>query len=152
MLLAINEDLDDKSWLEAIANNIAGRPAAGWRDEDLQRFTVELHSIAGAFRRYLALHFETLARNDKAGFDAHRVTITTPDGAEYSDVVWVDEESKPQLQAAARQALEAAEALLGARGGEALMALLAGTVTGARQDGSIHVVPATPERKVHDAR
>jgi hypothetical protein len=151
VLLAANDDLDDKAWLEAVANNIAGRPAAGWRDEDVQRFTVELQGIAGAFRRYQALHFETLARNDKAGFDAHRITITAPDGAEYSDVVWVDDESKPQLLAAARQALEAAESLLGPRGGEALMALLAGNVVGTRHDGSARVALATPQRKARNA-
>ena len=64
----------------------------------------ELHGIAGAFRRYQALHYEALARNSQAGFDAHRVTITAPDGREYSDVVWVDDETRLQLQDAADQA------------------------------------------------
>ena len=151
VLLAASEDLDDEAWLEAVANNIAGRPAAGWRDEDAQRFAVELHGIAGAFRRYQALHYEALARNSKAGFAAHRVTITSPDGTEYSDVVWVDDATKPQLQNAADQALDAAEKLLGSRGGEALIALLAGTVAGARHDASEHVAPATPQRKARNA-
>ena len=87
VLLACNDDLDDDAWLEAVANNIAGRPAAGWRDQDTERFLAELHSIGGAFRRYQALHYEALARNSQAGFDAHRITITAPDGTEYSDMV-----------------------------------------------------------------
>ena len=86
--------LDDEAWLEAVANNIAGRPAAGWRDQDADRFMAELHGIGGAFRRYQALHYEALARNSQAGFDAHRITITAPDGREYSDVVWVDDETR----------------------------------------------------------
>lgn len=151
VLLAANEDLDDEAWLEAVANNIAGRPAAGWRDEDVQRFTVELHGIAGAFQRYQALHYEALARNRKTGFAAHRITVTSPDGSEYSDVVWIDEQAKPQLQVAADRALEVAEDLLGLRGGEALMALLAGTVAAARHDASTRVTPATPQRKARDA-
>jgi hypothetical protein len=151
VLLAAAEDLDDEAWLEAVANNIAGRPAAGWRNEDAQRFTVELRGIAGAFRRYQALHYEALATNSKAGFAAHRVTVTSPDGSEYTDVVWVDDETKPQLQDAADQALEAAEKLLGPRGGEALLALLAGTVAGARHNASAHVASATPQRKAQNA-
>ena len=87
VLLACNDDLDDEAWLEATANNIAGRPAAGWRDQDTERFQAELHGIGGAFRRYQALHFEALASNSHAGFDAHRITVTGPDGTEYSDVV-----------------------------------------------------------------
>jgi hypothetical protein len=150
VLLVANEDLDDNAWLEAVANNIAGRPAAGWRDEDVERFTVELRAIASAFRRYQALHYEVLAGNGKAGFAAHRVTVTSPGGSEYSDVVWVDEQTKPQLQDVADQALYAAEKLFGPRAGEALMALLAGTVVRARHDGSARVARATPQRKAQN--
>jgi hypothetical protein len=151
VLLAANDDLDDEAWLEAILNNVAGRPAAGWRDDDTQRFTVELHGIAGAFRRYLALHYETLASNHKAGFSAHRITVTSPDGTEFSNVVWVDDETEPQLRDVADQALEAAEKMLGARGGEALIALLASNVTGTRQDAHEHVSPAGLQRKARNA-
>ena len=152
VLLASNDDLDDEAWLEAIANLIAGRPAAGWRDEDAERFTVELRDLGGAFRRYQALHYEALARNTQAGFEAHRITVTAPDGAEYSDVVWVDDESRPQLRDAAQQALATAEKLLGPRGGEALLALLAGTVAHARHDDSANAEPTTLRREARDAR
>jgi hypothetical protein len=151
VLLAANDELDNEAWLEAVANNIAGRPAAGWRDEDAQRFAVDLRGIAGAFHRYQALHFEALARSNQAGFAAHRVTITSPDGAEYSDVVWIDDETEPQLQTAARQALGEAEKVLGPRGGEALIALLAGIVAGAGHDVSAHTTGATSQRKARNA-
>ena len=151
VLLAANDDLDDEAWLEAVANNVAGRPAAGWRDEDAERFTVELRGISGAFRRYQALHYEALARNSHPGFDAQRVTITSPDGTEYSDVVWVDDESRPQLRDTADKALAEATRLLGPRGGEALLALIAGNVVGARHDEPAHVAPTTSPRKVRDA-
>ena len=151
VLLAANDDLDDEAWLEAVANNIAGRPAAGWRDEDAERFGVELRGIGGAFRRYQALHYEALARSSLPGFDAQRVTITSPDGTEYSDVVWVDDESRPRLRDTADRALAEAKRLLGPRGGEALLALIAGNVTGARHDDPDHVAPTTPPREVRDA-
>jgi hypothetical protein len=152
VLLAINEDLDHEAWLEAIANNVAGRPAAGWREEDAERFTVELHGIAGTFRRYQALHYEALAGNGEAGFDAHRITITSPDGTEHSDVIWVDDETKHQLHEVASRAVTEAENLLGERGREALLALLAGTVGGVKHDKTVNVVPTAPDRKARDAR
>jgi hypothetical protein len=152
VLLAGNDDLDDEAWLEAIANNIAGRPAAGWRDEDAERFTAELQGIGGAFRRYQALHYEVLARNNRAGFDAHRITITAPDGTEYSDVVWIGDETRTQLRDTAERALAAAQGMLGPRGREALLALLAGTVAGSTHDETTHVAPSAPQRKACDAR
>jgi hypothetical protein len=151
VLLAADENLDDEAWLEAIANNIAGRPAPGWRDEDAQRFDVELRVIGGAFHRYQALHFETIAKDSVEGFEPHRVTITSPGGNEYNDVVWVDQTTKPRLQEAVDNAIAAAEILLGSRGGQALMALLAGTVTGARHDQSMAIETTASQRKVHHA-
>jgi hypothetical protein len=152
VLLACNVDLDDEAWLEAVANLIAGRPAGGWRDEDAERFIVELRAVGGAFRRYQALHYEALARNSHAGFDAHRITVTAPDGTEYNDVVWVGNEIGPQLRHAAEQALAAAEELLGPRGAEALLAVLAGTVAGARQDEAVNASLTAPKGKARDAR
>lgn len=151
VLLASNDVLDDEAWLEAVANNVAGRPAAGWRDEEAERFSVELRGIGGAFRRYQALHYEALARNSQPGFDAQRVTITSPDGTEYSDVVWVDDVSRPQLRDTADRALAEAKRLLGPRGGEALLALIAGNVAGTCHDERAHVVPTTSPREVRDA-
>ena len=149
VLLAANEDLDNDAWLEAMANNIAGRPAAGWRDEDVERFNAELRVIGGAFRRYQALHFETIAKDTTAGFEPHRVTITSPGGNEYNDVVWVDQAIKPRLQETIDSAIAAAEKVLGRRGGEALMALLAGTLVGARDDANETGETPKSQRKVH---
>jgi hypothetical protein len=134
VLLAINDDLDDEAWFEALVNNVALRPAAGWRDEDQERFELEVQLISGAFRRYQSLLFATLAQDDRRGFEPHKVTITSPDGSEYNDVIWINETEKPKLQKAMNDAIEIAQALLGSRGGEALMALLAGTVLASKQD------------------
>ena len=152
VLLAGNDDLDDEAWLEAIANNIAGRPAAGWRDEDAERFELNSTASAAPSAGTRRLHYEALARNNQAGFDAHRITITAPDGTEYSDVVWVDDETRAQLRDTAERALAAAEKLLGARGGEALLALLAGNVAGTRHDEAVHGAPTALQREVRDAR
>jgi hypothetical protein len=152
VLLAINGDLDDEAWLEAVANNVAGRPAAGWRDEDAERFTVELHGISGTFRRYQALHYEALAQSSETGFDARRITITSPDGTEFSDVVWVDEEARPPLEDVASAALAEAQKFLGERGGEALLALIAGIVGGVKHHEGVKVAPTTPQREARDVQ
>jgi hypothetical protein len=152
VLLAINDQLDDEAWLEAVLNNVAGRPAAGWRDVDTEHFMVELHGLGGTFRRYQALHYEALARNSDGGFDGRRITVTTPDGSEFSAVVWVDEEARPPLEQVAARALAEAQGLLGERGGEALLALVAGIVGTAKHHETVDAAPTTPQRKAHDAQ
>jgi len=148
VLLAADENLDHDAWLEAMVNNIAGRPATGWRDEDAERFKAELRVIGGAFHRYQALHFETVANDTTEGFEPHRVTITSPGGNEYNDVVWVDQTAKPRLQDIVDSAIAASEAILGSRGGEAVMAVLAGTVIGAQQDLARAIEAPASQRKV----
>jgi len=135
------------AWLEAVANNITARPPAAWRDEDVRRFDLQLRATAASYRRVLALHYEALAAT-RAGFDAHRVTITNPDGSEHSSVVWVDHSTKPHVEEVVADACAAAEELLGARGSGALLALLAENVLGHGQNGE---VPAPPTSEAGEA-
>ncbi len=146
VLLANQIELDDEAWLEAVANNLTTRPAAAWRDEDVARFDIELRATAASYRRVLALHYEALAAT-QAGFDAHRVTMTNPDGSEHSSVVWVDHSMRPHIELIVAQARASATALLGARGAEALLALLAENVLGQRQnvEASAPTAPETEE-------
>lgn len=123
---AAGDQLDDHAWLEAVLNNVGGRPPATWRDDDVARFELEARGLAGAYKRMLALHYDAAAAQ-RAGFDALRVTLTRPDGTEHSDVVWVDHGAKPQLQRIVDDAIAAA-GRLDASSGPALLALLAGTV------------------------
>lgn len=130
VLLAGQTELDDNAWVEAVANNLLSRPPSSWRDEHVARFDIELRAVAAAYRRVLALHYDT-ASAARAGFDAHRVTMTNPDGTEYSSVVWIDHAHKAHVERIMVEARAAAQELLGANGGEALLALLAGSVLGA---------------------
>ncbi|TDD62071.1 hypothetical protein E1263_05520 [Kribbella antibiotica] len=135
VLLAAQAELDDTAWLEAIANNIATKPATTWRDDDLARFEVETRALAGAYRRVLSLQYEALAA-ERAGFDAHRVTMTNPDGSEHSTVVWVDHTTKSRVEQVVQEAQSKVEKFLGARGGEALLALLADSVLGQHDEAA----------------
>lgn len=83
----------------------------------------------------------------RAGFDACRVTMTKPDGNEYSTVVWVDHAAKPRVEQVACEALAAVEIFLGARGGEALLALLAESVLGRKECSDDDIVARVDELK-----
>lgn len=135
VLLAAQPDLDEREWLEAVANNIVGKPPSSWMDTDRDRFDIELRALAGAWRRVLSLHYEALA-DDRQGFDARRVTITNPDGSEQTTVVWVDHADKERIERVVNSARTEVEAFLGAGGGQALLALLAETVLGGQDDAT----------------
>jgi hypothetical protein len=145
VLLASRPELDDRAWLEAVANNIAGRPPANWVDSDVDRFEIEVRALAGAWRRVMSLHYEALAE-DRQGFDARRITITRPDGSEQSTVVWVDHADKQRIEQLVHDACASVQAFLGAAGGQALLALLAETVLGGCQDA-----PGLTEDGAHGA-
>ena len=133
---AAGDQLDDQAWLEAVLNNVGGRPPATWRDDDVARFELEARGLAGAYKRMLALHYDAAAAQ-RAGFDALRVTLTRQDGTEHSDVVWIDHAAKPRLQRIVDDAVAAA-GRLDASSGPALLALLATAVL------DQHIKPGQP--------
>jgi hypothetical protein len=122
--LASDTTLDDSDWVEAIAMNIADRPPRGWHDDDYVRFQTNLKELGATFARVEALHFES--REVAAeGFAVRKVTVTSPDGFETTQVVWVDEEVLRQVDQIADTALAATLDRIGSRGGSALLAVLA---------------------------
>jgi hypothetical protein len=127
-------ELTDEVWFEALLNVVAGKPPRTWRDDDVARFPNDARIIAGAFNRVLALHFDVIAA-DGTGFDAHRVTVTNPDGEERTTVVWIDDDLRDALENVAETALREVQRVAGERGAEALLAMLAGKVlSGERTD------------------
>jgi hypothetical protein len=125
--LVSDPTLDDESWVESMMLGLSGKPPSTWRDEDLGRFNTRLSEMVGTLSRVEALHFEA-REHSTAGFDARRVVVTAPDGNEASAVVWVDHAVIPQVRAVAEDAVRRARELLGVRGPEALLALLANEV------------------------
>jgi len=124
LVRAADEQLDDDDWLEAIALNIADGPPGSWRGDDLERFRIQLHDLAGLLRRVEALHFDAMAAQGE-GFEARRVTVTAPDGAETSTVVWVDRSRLESLSSIADEMGGKAQHVAGPQGAEALLAVLA---------------------------
>ncbi|AFM12956.1 hypothetical protein [Turneriella parva] len=83
------KDKSDDTWLEGIIMVVADKPAESWRDEDRHTFEANLATLA---QKFLNLH-QLAAKVQAAGngkFDARLVSITTPDGGEAREVVWVD--------------------------------------------------------------
>ena len=104
LLFALSSDaLDDEDWVDAVGLAISERPPKMWREDDVVRFPSAAKALLGAFRRVEALHFELRATSAE-GFIARRVTVTRPDGAECSRVVWVDEADVDRIRELLRRA------------------------------------------------
>ena len=82
----------DGEWVTAIGTIVSQRPAASWRDADLNGFSTRMHDLA---RRFLAL--ERLAAEERRrlpeggeGKEARLISLTRPDGTMESEIVWTD--------------------------------------------------------------
>ena len=125
----------NEGWISTIATVVARKAPAEWNDSDRERFGRELPQRLAAFGRLVALHAER--RADTGGpFDALRVTVTRPDGAEYVRLVGVDQRQRVELDAVLDGALAAMAECTGTsqRAGHTMLALLgerflAGTAT-----------------------
>lgn len=87
---AVEEDLSDKDWLEALVRIVADKHPKGWIDQDLSRFEIALSDLVRRFQNLESLRTEI--RRQGKGFDALRITVTEPNGQEVHEVVWIDEE------------------------------------------------------------
>jgi hypothetical protein len=107
LLTAAEEALDDGDWLEAVALTVVDKPVRAWHDQDWPAFVAAATQLGGALRRLEALNYEHIAQGSTE-FSARRVTITNPDGTEYSQVlVSRDGEDEAVLRAASRVTEEA---------------------------------------------
>lgn len=119
----VDEGLDDLDWLSAVALAVTTRPPQSWRDEDEDRFSLELRRLVRSLRSAETLSFELLGRAGEAAH-ARRVTVTAPDGTEASEVVWLDDSVVATLRSRLRQFLEDAETAVGGNATSALLSLL----------------------------
>ena len=126
VLSLANDTMESETdWMKAIATVVAKKAPAEWTDDDLLRFWRELHEKFAAFHRLLALHHDRRA-DTGAPFDAYRVTVTRPDGAEQPLLVGIDEELRPDVERALDDALAKFTSITGSRrrAQHALLALL----------------------------
>jgi hypothetical protein len=107
VIKAVDEDLPDKDWLEALIRIVADKHPKGWVDEDFSRFEIALSDLVRRFQNLEALRGEI--RRQGKGFDALRITVTEPNGQEVHEVVWIDEEHEDLFARLVEQALSAPE-------------------------------------------
>jgi energy-coupling factor transporter ATP-binding protein EcfA2 len=127
LMMASDQELDEREWIEAMAMNVQGTPPQTWTDGDIERFEAETNERAQWFRRLELLHYE-MAVKPRKGFDVRRLTVTAPNGEETTELAWIDQEALPALRAIADDVLETVGRELGARSAEALIAVLADRV------------------------
>jgi hypothetical protein len=126
LVAALTADIPgEDEWAEYVAMNVTGAPPASWTDEDRRRFFSLIHDVGGTFRRIEALNSDLRSRGD--GFDALRVTVTRPDGAEAAKLVWVDEARRSAVNPILESALQEARRYVGsdAEARDLLLAMLA---------------------------
>lgn len=96
VVAAADGEMSDRDWLESLVMIIADRPADTWTDENLTAFEINVGEMARRFANLEALQKE-IAQAPQQGFDAKRVTITSPTGKETHRVVWVERDSREKI-------------------------------------------------------
>ena len=143
LLVAANEDFDDREWLEALATVLAQKPPGSWSDSDIAIFESVTLELARSFRRVELLHLQTSSAAAD-GYIGRRITITQPDGTEASQLVWLEEPRSRALDGILDRALAAAARLAGSQGPQRLLALLAERVL---TDGASTTQGAMPDKE-----
>ena len=126
VLTLANDQVEaDEDWAKAVATVVAQKAPAEWTDEDHRRFRRELPEQVAAFQRLVALHAERRAHGG-GPFEAHRVTVTRPDGTEHIQLVSIDENHRSQVEQVLNETLDQLESTIGSRGRarRSLLALL----------------------------
>jgi hypothetical protein len=124
LLMAANEELEDREWLEAIATVLAQKPPTSWADTDVAVFESAALELARPFRRLELLHLQ-MATARHEGFSARRITLTLPDGAERSQLIWLEDDRSAALDRLLDQTLSEARRIGGSDADQGLLAILA---------------------------
>ena len=146
VLAAARSEGSDKEWLETLVMIVSDRPLDTWTDADLVAFEVNVSDLARRFANLEALQKEA-ARGIDPTYEARRVTITRPDGVEYSDLVWVDRATTDVLETQVNQLLEQVETINPEQQRRAIAVALLERIL---DDSRATVTSSTRRRKVSD--
>jgi hypothetical protein len=89
---AMDDNQDEKGWIEGLALVISDKPASSWTDDDFVVFENNLSDLARKFANLEALQKNPQYSGD--GVDVRRITLTRPDGTEVNQMVWIEEKYK----------------------------------------------------------
>jgi len=99
-MAAADRDAEDDEWLEALLMIVSDKPAKSWSDNDAVAFEMKLGDLARRFVNLEALQKGMEAMSKPKGFEAKRVTLSSPDGNEVHRLLWIDPEDKEHLKVA----------------------------------------------------
>ena len=97
VLAAIDDQKEDKGWLEAILMVVTDKPAESWTEMNVTEFELNLMNIARRFKNLEALISRVNSLELGDGFIARRITITKADGEEVNEVVWLDPKTQSKI-------------------------------------------------------
>ncbi|WP_419841848.1 hypothetical protein [Candidatus Poriferisodalis sp.] len=127
-VLALANDVydDDHDWMASVATVLAGKAPSEWTDRDVAAVRARLPERLAAFNRLRALHAERRAA-DGLPFDALRVCVTDPSGAEEARLVGVAHDERELIGSAVEDLLDRVAERVGSaqRARHVVLALLA---------------------------
>ena len=88
---------DSKSWLEAIATNLAKKPPVSWFEMDKAQFEFNLSLLARKFRHFEAVSYEKLKHTELSNGEPIRIGITRPNHPEQEQVVTFPSTAEEQV-------------------------------------------------------
>ncbi|TKJ32900.1 MAG: hypothetical protein CEE38_22015 [Planctomycetes bacterium B3_Pla] len=97
IIAAMNNQKDEKAWLEAILMVVADKPVESWTDINVTEFELNLMSIARRFRNLEALLSRVHSLELADGFVAKQITVTHADGEEINEVVWMNLKAQSKI-------------------------------------------------------
>ena len=104
-MAATDKAVNDKTWLESLLMIVSDKPAESWLDNDVVAFEMKLGDLARRFVNLEALQKGMEAMSKPKGFDAKRVTLSSPDGHEVHRLLWIDPEDREHLNVAIKEIL-----------------------------------------------
>jgi hypothetical protein len=104
---ALLRPMDDQAWLENVAMVVSeGQAPRVWTDDVHGRFHLRVAQLGGALRRTSALLHGRLAENGGSGYSATWLTMTRPDGAESSEMIWLTENERVEVDRSIEEVLD----------------------------------------------
>ncbi len=94
---------DSRSWLEAIATNLAKKPPVSWFEMDKAQFEFNLSLLARKFRHFEAVSYEKLKHTELSNGEPIRIGITRPSHPEQEQVVTFPSTAEAQLNKIERE-------------------------------------------------
>jgi hypothetical protein len=128
--MAMNEDLDEREWYEAIATVLAQKPPSSWADADIAVFESAALEVAGPFLR-LELLYREMGAKPAQGFRSSRVTVTQPEGQEDARVLAIETGRESEMSASLDGFISDMDRKFGTGAKDALLVLLAEKVLSA---------------------